>query len=311
MASPFLRAPHGPTVIRRPTTNRLPLPHTFQSVDVLHPPDEEPTSLRAANSSLESSKNSNAKSKAPKPPNDSTGATSLDSKFYESSPLSIPKGTIAMETERRQQHGRDGTAIRNTARSSPDSNLTTIQETAIGQSSPSVLTVERAAAVKIYIETYFNEVLTSGPSPRAIRLRLLEAELFNRGGGEAFTSAELAAIHENFCRRETRHLRETRVMKTRVMRAMDAKKGSPDASLSKDYEVVKILGKGSFGVVRLVQEKACPKLVSCPPDGWSDRERRQVYAMKVIRKSCMLRTSQESHLRAERDFLVASEGSRW
>lgn len=33
--------------------------------------------------------------------------------------------------------------------------------------------------------------------------------------------------------------------------------------------------------------------------------------MKVIRKSDMLRNSQEGHLRAERDFLVAAEGSRW
>lgn len=33
--------------------------------------------------------------------------------------------------------------------------------------------------------------------------------------------------------------------------------------------------------------------------------------MKVIRKSDMLRNSQEGHLRAERDFLVSAEGSRW
>ena len=33
--------------------------------------------------------------------------------------------------------------------------------------------------------------------------------------------------------------------------------------------------------------------------------------MKVIRKSAMLRNCQEGHLRAERDFLVASEKSRW
>jgi hypothetical protein len=38
---------------------------------------------------------------------------------------------------------------------------------------------------------------------------------------------------------------------------------------------------------------------------------KDVYAMKVIRKSDMLRNSQEGHLRAERDFLVNSEGSRW
>jgi serine/threonine protein kinase len=62
------------------------------------------------------------------------------------------------------------------------------------------------------------------------------------------------------------------------------------------YETVSVLGKGSFGVVRLVRER-----------GRAGR----VYAMKVIRKSKMLRTSQEGHLRAERDILVASEGSRW
>lgn len=33
--------------------------------------------------------------------------------------------------------------------------------------------------------------------------------------------------------------------------------------------------------------------------------------MKVIRKSVMIRNSQEGHLRAERDFLVASAKSRW
>ncbi|KAI0164728.1 kinase-like domain-containing protein [Xylariaceae sp. FL1272] len=73
------------------------------------------------------------------------------------------------------------------------------------------------------------------------------------------------------------------------------------SDLTNSYEVLKILGKGSFGVVRLVREKQ--------PSSHGQAGR--VYAMKVIRKSTMLRTSQEGHLRAERDFLVASEGSRW
>ena len=38
---------------------------------------------------------------------------------------------------------------------------------------------------------------------------------------------------------------------------------------------------------------------------------KEVYAMKVIRKADMLRNSQEGHLRAERNFLVAAEGSKW
>lgn len=67
------------------------------------------------------------------------------------------------------------------------------------------------------------------------------------------------------------------------------------------YEIVRVLGKGSFGVVRLVREK--------PSDGVG--RKKQIYAMKVIRKSDMLRNGQEGHLRAERDFLVTAEGSRW
>ncbi|KAF2204945.1 kinase-like protein [Delitschia confertaspora ATCC 74209] len=93
-----------------------------------------------------------------------------------------------------------------------------------------------------------------------------------------------------------------------------------------NYEIVRILGKGSFGVVRLVREKSdtsVPSPTGVTPmvetfDGGygrstlnKSRENRQVYAMKVIRKSDMLRNSQEGHLRAERDFLVASENSRW
>ena len=41
------------------------------------------------------------------------------------------------------------------------------------------------------------------------------------------------------------------------------------------------------------------------------RSKKEIYAMKVIRKAEMLRNCQEGHLRAERDFLVAAEGSRW
>ncbi len=95
-----------------------------------------------------------------------------------------------------------------------------------------------------------------------------------------------------------------------------------------NYDIVRVLGKGSFGVVRLVREKSdnCGSLrgssgsmryldglLTPKTDKPSPpiRRQKQVFAMKVIRKSDMLRNSQEGHLRAERDFLVASENSRW
>ncbi|KAF1919261.1 kinase-like domain-containing protein [Ampelomyces quisqualis] len=95
------------------------------------------------------------------------------------------------------------------------------------------------------------------------------------------------------------------------------------------YDVVRVLGKGSFGIVRLVREKSDHSSSSSGSDSYHidhvertsvrgteavappNRKTKQVFAMKVIRKSDMLRNSQEGHLRAERDFLVASENSRW
>ncbi|TDZ60770.1 Serine/threonine-protein kinase cbk1 [Colletotrichum trifolii] len=62
-----------------------------------------------------------------------------------------------------------------------------------------------------------------------------------------------------------------------------------------DLESLQNLGKGSFGVVKLVRE----------------RRSSRVLAMKVIRKSDMLRSCQEGHLRAERDFLAAASKSEW
>jgi serine/threonine protein kinase len=52
---------------------------------------------------------------------------------------------------------------------------------------------------------------------------------------------------------------------------------------------------------------------SCSPQNVStlSLQPNELFAMKIIRKSAMLRNSQEGHLRAERDFLVASEQSKW
>jgi serine/threonine protein kinase len=125
---------------------------------------------------------------------------------------------------------------------------------------------------------------------------------------------------------ESYHLRQTRVMKSKTLTRQHTK----GVHVS-NYEIIRILGKGSFGVVRLVREKSGSSgqvdsnedystetydgsgqitPPSMPPSP-ATRKKKHVYAMKVIRKSDMLRNSQEGHLRAERDFLVASENSKW
>lgn len=204
---------------------------------------------------------------------------------------------------------------------------------------PSIVTVETTAAAKIFFETHFNSILSGQTSPRAQRLQDLELKLL----AEPMSTEQIMKERNEWVRRESEHLRQTRILKTRTnSTSMD--KGISVAG----YEVVKVLGKGSFGVVRLVRENgdmlggalSSPSLSQADQKSPKDETttfkkatiealkstidskrssrkkelgtmKKEVYAMKVIRKSEMLRNSQEGHLRAERDFLVASEKSRW
>lgn len=135
-----------------------------------------------------------------------------------------------------------------------------------------------------------------------MRQQILETDLFNRARerGVPLSAAETQGVRARFCRRESAYLRESRVMKAKQLAMFGGGGGGGSGRRAgrcqvSEYETIKVLGKGSFGVVRLVR----------------DSRKGQVYAMKVIRKGKMLKTSQEGHLRAERDMLVASEGSRW
>ncbi|KAM0203589.1 hypothetical protein ACHAPI_000587 [Fusarium lateritium] len=180
-------------------------------------------------------------------------------------------------------------------RSSPEGRtLSTIPEAGVIQARPTVATVERASAAKVFLETYFNELLYK-PDARTLRSQCLEAQLCNC---LLISSDEKENIRIQYRSQETCHLRELRTMKANSLYRQGK---TESALLVNNYEPLQILGKGSFGVVRLVREK--------PAQGHAFP--RQVYAMKVIRKSEMIRNSQEGHLRAERDFLVASEGSQW
>lgn len=199
-----------------------------------------------------------------------------------------------------------------------------VQEVMI-HAEPSIATVENAAAAKCALET-FHSILMEPNSPRSIRRKKFE----QRMGDIGMPHEDRVRAREQWLKAESDHLRQMRVLKATSMMRRNMK-GISIAG----YDTIRVLGKGSFGVVRLVTERG-PKSVEngtktdnddsiqkkssgklATPDGTAKRNisagqpLRDVYAMKVIRKSEMLRACQEGHLRAERDFLVASEGSRW
>ena len=225
----------------------------------------------------------------------------------------------------------------------PEKQLTPIPETPYEQEhalpiqscpTPTITTVELTANAKIFFETYFNSLLSGQATSRSLRRN----ELIQRLASTLLSAEQHQQEMMNWASQETDYLRQHRVLKSRTNQ-MTGNRGVEIAG----YEVVRILGKGSFGVVRLVREKedfipsssnevrkaisreaaevsASISLTKSTSDSQTaatgnassgKNSKRQVYAMKVIRKSDMLRNSQEGHLRAERDFLVESEKSRW
>ncbi|KAI4111004.1 MAG: hypothetical protein LQ339_001006 [Xanthoria mediterranea] len=208
--------------------------------------------------------------------------------------------------------------------------------------SPTIITVEATANAKIFFEMYFDALLSAQRCPRSLRRHELENHLHT----EAFTAEQRQHERALWQLQESDQLRQTRALKSKA-NTTTTRSGVAVAG----FDVVKVLGKGSFGVVRLVrqrdstqEEQAVQNPVTSPPSSWRQlpredltnrkmstieilrasldnqrasqrrgvrKAKREVYAMKVIRKSDMLRNSQEGHLRAERDFLVASEKSRW
>ncbi|KAI1083293.1 kinase-like domain-containing protein [Whalleya microplaca] len=299
MAMPFYRGTLGAsvTVIHRIRSKSRPSVRSMERAANEPGPAGIPeiviSSMTNGNSNSNSYSNSNSnttsggKSSNTTNGTGTTGKTSTDSKTSSKDHNSGEKKSVSPLRRREPE-----------ADANTDSNLTTIQETALDITSPTILTVERAAAAKIVLETFFNEQL-SKPSPRSLRRRYLEGELYH---ADRLTEAEKNMRRRIFFQRESDHLRETRALIGKSIGAVEGKHNQ----LAENYEVLKILGKGSFGVVRLVREKAGPV-----GRGYDVHRGKNVYAMKVIRKSTMLRTSQEGHLRAERDFLVASEGANW
>ncbi|BAT16776.1 Os12g0290100 [Oryza sativa Japonica Group] len=135
-----------------------------------------------------------------------------------------------------------------------------------GEEAISSTTATKVAAAKQFIENHYKDQMRS-LEERKERRRMLESKLADPDVSEE----EQNNILKDFENRE----RE-------IMRSRRHKMGVDD------FELLTIIGRGAFGEVRLCREKATSN----------------VYAMKKLKKSEMLRRGQVEHVRAERNLLA-------
>lgn len=103
--------------------------------------------------------------------------------------------------------------------------------------------MEKVASIKVYFETYYNDARFGNVSPRSLRHRRTLAAL----NDTQCHPRELAQVQRDFFRAESDHLRE--------YRSLISKHCCEKRTLGlAGYEAIRVLGKGSFGVVRLVRE---------------------------------------------------------
>ncbi|KAI9357837.1 kinase-like domain-containing protein [Pilaira anomala] len=145
-----------------------------------------------------------------------------------------------------------------------------IREEAQQQFPQSVL--DRATTAKLQLENDYQTALQQAIE-RNQRLADLEERLLTERCSEEKKNRQLQSLG----RKESQYLR---LRRTRL--GLD------------DFVTVKVIGKGAFGEVRLVQ--AC--------------DTGKIYAMKTLKKSEMLKKDQLAHVKSERDILAESD-SPW
>ncbi|KAH9931119.1 kinase-like protein [Epithele typhae] len=144
---------------------------------------------------------------------------------------------------------------------------------------PSLATLEKAVSAKIFFENLYFPLLRQTPSREQRRLAM-EKEMASMPLNEA----QKDNIRQRWRQNETDYLRDRR-------RKVDVNA----------FVKLKTIGHGAFGVVSLVRERGTG----------------QLFAMKQLRKTDMLRKGQEGHVRAERDLLRSASlvnspgGAEW
>ncbi|ODV88698.1 hypothetical protein CANCADRAFT_28758 [Tortispora caseinolytica NRRL Y-17796] len=133
-------------------------------------------------------------------------------------------------------------------------------------------TLDRATTCKLKIEHYYQMCVAHAVERNQRRIEL-EQKLQKERGSEERKARQLASLGK----KESAFLR---LRRTRL--SLD------------DFQTVKVIGKGAFGEVRLVQKKDTGK----------------IYAMKTLLKSEMYNKEQLAHVKAERDVLAGAD-SPW
>ncbi|KAJ1814802.1 Serine/threonine-protein kinase [Coemansia sp. RSA 2598] len=134
-------------------------------------------------------------------------------------------------------------------------------------------TVEKAAVAKLKLESFYKDLMGQCIE-RNQRRKDLEQRLLTESG----SSEE----------RKYRQLQNLGSKEGGFMRLRRTK-----LSVN-DFNTVKVIGRGAFGEVRLVQK----------------RDTGKIFAMKILRKNEMIKKDQLAHVRAERDVLAESD-SLW
>lgn len=130
-------------------------------------------------------------------------------------------------------------------------------------------TLDKATKAKVTLENYYSNLIAQHME-RKQRLAKLEESLKEEGLSESQKQEK----RNQHAQKETEFLRLKR-----------SRLGV------EDFEPLKVIGRGAFGEVRLVQKK----------------DTGHVYAMKILRKADMLEKEQVAHVRAERDVLVEAD----
>lgn len=130
-------------------------------------------------------------------------------------------------------------------------------------------TIDKVTKAKVTLENYYSNLI-SQHEEREHRYRHLERSMEEDGLND----------EQKNQRRQLHAVKETEFLRLKRSRLG-----------VEDFESLKVIGKGAFGEVRLVQKK----------------DTGHIFAMKILRKADMLEKEQVAHVRAERDILVEAD----